>query len=197
MLIVLFFQFHVKDEHNIQVPVRFNDVVYAAHGVALGAILVLQWFLYRSKVTRFNRNSATPLLLTARAFRQASSASILPATTLSARAAASQQNGSVVLAYATLWFCIAVALLASQLRVVSTASVVALIGSGKALISLFKYAPQVSHHRQLKSADEWNFASLLLDLGGGIGALLQVLLDAWIAGHVDEITVTTVSRHSV
>lgn len=119
---------------------------------------------------------------------QASSASILPATTLSARAA-SQANGSVVLAYATLWFCIAVALLASQLRVVSTASVVALIGSGKALISLFKYAPQVSHHRQLKSADEWNFASLLLDLGGGIGALLQVLLDAWIAGHVDEITV--------
>jgi hypothetical protein len=180
----------VKDEHNIQVPVRFNDIVYAAHGIALGVLFALQWFLYRSKVPFFiiHQKIIYPTL-NARALscRRLLHRFCPPQRCLDALHI--KRMASVVLAYAILWFCIAIALLAAQLRLVSLASVVALIGSGKALISLFKYAPQVSHHRQLKSADEWNFASLLLDLGGGVGALLQVLLDAWIAGHVDEITV--------
>jgi len=137
---------------------------------------------------------------------QSSASSILPATALrpvgSPQHAGSDSHGHghsgsgssggvsdhTLLAYATLWFCIALALLAGWAGMVSMVSVVSLIGSGKAVISVFKYAPQVAHHRQIKSADEWNMASLLLDLTGASGALAQLLLDAWVAGHVDEIT---------
>jgi uncharacterized protein with PQ loop repeat len=139
--------------------------------------------------------------------QQSSASSILPATALrpvgSPQHAGSDAHGHghsgssgssgglsdhTLLAYATLWFCISLALLAGWAGMVSMVSVVSLIGSGKAVISVFKYAPQVAHHRQIKSADEWNMASLLLDLTGASGALAQLLLDAWVAGHVDEIT---------
>ncbi len=172
-------QFHVKDEHNIQVPVRFNDVVYAAHGLALSTLFSLQWYFYRSK------SSAASILPATAATSSSSSSS---AAAVRAGAAHGAVSGSLLLAYGGLWCGVAVALLAGHFRLVSMASVVALIGSGKAVISVFKYAPQVAHHRQLKSADEWNLASLLLDLSGATGALTQLLLDAWIAGHVDEIT---------
>lgn len=45
-------------------------------------------------------------------------------------------------------------------------TVLSMIGTLKAVISLFKYAPQVTVHRQQRSADEWHTATILLDLCG-------------------------------
>jgi len=147
----------------VQVPVRFNDVAYSVHGVALAACFAMQWIMYAPK-------------LTGAAARHGFSARVV-----------ASGHATLVLAYAALWFCVAVALLAAQIGLVPFAPVLAVVGTAKAVISLFKYAPQVTLHRQLKSADEWNLATILLDLSGASGALLQLFLDAWISGHVDEI----------
>lgn len=58
----------------------------------------------------------------------------------------------------------------------------------KLLATIFKYIPQIIAHHRRKSTEAWSIYQVLLDLGGGILSLLQLVLDSYLQGDWAGIT---------
>jgi cystinosin len=57
----------------------------------------------------------------------------------------------------------------------------------KLILTIAKYVPQVYLNWKLKSTVGWSIYNVLLDFGGGIASIAQLLLDAYRSGHLQGI----------
>jgi cystinosin len=55
-------------------------------------------------------------------------------------------------------------------------------------VSLTKYVPQMVLNFQNKSTIGWSIENIILDLGGGIFSLLQIVVDSIVLGNISAIT---------
>ncbi|KAF2274976.1 L-cystine transporter-like protein [Westerdykella ornata] len=144
--------------------VRFNDVLFAAHGALLCVIIYSQFFpsVWGFKVSKLQKTSKAVL-----GIFWGSIIGIL-ATVCMVRIAG-RQGGYDPSAWA--WV-----------------DVIYALGYVKLLTVVVKYMPQAYLNFQRKSTQGWSIYPMLLDFAGGVASLLQLFIDSSLQGSWEGVT---------
>jgi hypothetical protein len=69
-----------------------------------------------------------------------------------------------------------------QWKQINILTVLDILSAIKVVATLFKYIPQVLLNHRRRSTDGWSIGNILLDTVGGVLSLVQLVLDAYLAG---------------
>lgn len=160
-LIMLYFNDRVRNQYaqrhsltdsgQLKYPlVRFNDVIYGAHGSCLVAYTLYQIYgLKYARAAGQHISKYTKLILL----------TLLFAFCLLGGYAVNVQD---------------------NLKTLESVDLAMILGNIKVLMSTAKYVPQVLHNRRRRSTKGWSMDAVRLDICGGLLSLAQLFLDGYI-----------------
>ncbi|KAI4156866.1 MAG: hypothetical protein L6R39_000956 [Caloplaca ligustica] len=156
-------QYAIRNPSAPDPTVRFNDVVFALHGVVLSTLV---WSMFAKRIWGFEQGAGQRVGTAMWAVAIGCVIAVLAVTVYVASAPSGGYDAEG-------W---------AWIDVVYTVSYI------KLLITVVKYIPQVRLNYERKSTVGWSIEQILLDLVGGILSVVQLVIDSLLEGDWSGLT---------